>query len=254
MKKVTLLASVAALALTVGATGAQAASGHHSSWGYEGDVGPSHWGHLDEAYAACDMGTQQSPIDVSTKAAIPAELADVAPNWSPTPLDVVNNGHTIQVNAAEGSSVEVNGKTYNLAQFHFHHPSEHVVDGTPYPMEVHFVHMAPDGKSAAVIGVFFEEGAANPAIEAIWNVMPHHEGEVSNDATVDPNALLPSDLTYYNYAGSLTTPPCSEIIDWVVMKQPITVSAEQIAAFAELFPMNARPVQELNRRKVVLED
>jgi len=254
MYRIRLLAGVAALALTATVSGVQAASGGHSSWGYQGEAGPDNWGHLDPAYGACATGTQQSPIDIPSAGAIPASLAAVAPNWRATPLNVVNNGHTIQVNVETGSTVDVNGKTYNLAQFHFHHPSEHVVDGVAYPMEVHFVHMAPDGKSAAVIGVFFEEGEANPAIQAIWDAMPHHVGNATGAGSVDPNALLPADMTYYNYAGSLTTPPCSEIIDWVVMKQPITVSAEQIAAFAELFPMNARPDQEINRRKVVVKD
>jgi len=227
--------------------------GHGTAhWSYSGGGAPAKWGQLSPAFAACAKGLQQSPIDIETEGGVlPAQLKTLALDWSTLPLNALNNGHTIQVNAAAGSSAVVNDRHYQLAQFHFHHPSEHTVDGAPYPMEAHFVHMSSDGSRAAVIGVFIEEGAENAELAKIWRIMPSQSGEVVAEATIDPNKLLPADLSYFNYAGSLTTPPCSEIIDWVVLKQPITASKEQIETFSGLFPGNARPIQELNRRKIL---
>lgn len=216
-------------------------------WSYAGDTGPDRWGSLSPDYAACADGIGQSPIDLSD--AIRAEIppADIAWQAMDT-YGVLNNGHTIQVNAPGGNRVTVLGKPFSLLQFHFHHSSEHTIDGTQFPLEAHFVHRSDD-QSLSVIGVMIDEGAENAALATIWSLMPHEESEIEiTNRPLDPNALLPGSRSAYLYYGSLTTPPCSEVVTWVVLDTPVTASASQIAAFADLFPGNFRPVQPLNRR------
>ena len=230
---------------------AQALASEAPHWAYEGHGGPAEWGGLAPEYAACSMGKEQSPVDLSK--AIGAIMGDPVPSWRPLPLKVLNNGHTIQVDGAGGGSLALDGKTYELLQFHFHHPSEHTLDGAQFDMECHFVHKGEDG-ALAVLGVMIAKGAPNPALEAIWQVMPAKGGDSSTANTMlDATQLLPKDPVTFRYAGSLTTPPCSEVVQWVVYRQAITASAEQIARFAQLFPNNARPVQPLNRRKLLLD-
>ncbi|MGE5503013.1 MAG: carbonic anhydrase [Actinomycetota bacterium] len=239
----------AACACPVCSTIARASDAPH--WTYEGHGGPAEWGSLAPEYGACGMGREQSPVDLSK--GIPAMLGDPVVSWQPMPLEIVNNGHTIQVNCAKGSKVTLDGKDYELLQFHFHHPSEHTIDGVAYALEVHFVHKAAEG-GLAVLGVMFSPGAANTALETIWRAMPEKAGEsVKSDAVIQPMTMLPADRVTFRYAGSLTTPPCSEVVSWVVYRQGLTASAEQIERFAKLFPNNARPVQPLNRRKLLLD-
>lgn len=227
-----------------------AASDAKPHWSYEGATGPDHWGDLNAANAVCGAGTQQSPIDLTQ--AIDAVLDAGTVTWQPVHDGVIlNNGHTIQVNTPEGGRLAVDGAEYTLAQFHFHHESEHTVDGGHFPMEVHFVHKAVEGGSLAVLGVFLVEGEENAILNPLWQAMPHEEGEKPLAASVDPKGLLPASSAVYRYEGSLTTPPCSEIVNWLVFKQPVTASPVQIATFAELFPNNARPVQPLNRRFIL---
>jgi carbonic anhydrase len=229
--------------------GAMAAEGAH--WAYEGHGGPADWGTLSPEYAACSMGREQSPINLTQP--IGAMMGDPMAAWRPVPLRVLNNGHTIQVDCGGGGTLSLDGKSYDLLQFHFHHPSEHTVDGASFDMECHFVHKAADG-GLAVLGVMIAKGEANPALESIWQVMPAKGGEAATaSAMFDPAMLLPKDRVSFRYAGSLTTPPCSEVVQWVVFRQAISASAEQLAAFAKLFPNNARPVQPLNRRKLLLD-
>ena len=218
------------------------------SWSYEGATGPGQWGGLTASFAACADGGQQSPIDLART--IPAQGGTLAVDWQSTGAEVVDNGHTIQVNMAPGSSMRLEGRDFSLLQFHFHLPSEHTVDGRSIPMEVHFVHQAAEG-DLAVIGVFMEAGAGHAAIDEIWNAIPDAVGEPASLGSFDPNALLPDGLDHSRYAGSLTTPPCSEVVSWVVLDETIAVSQAQVDAFADLYPMNARPVQELNRRFVL---
>ena len=220
-------------------------------WSYEGHGGPAQWGSLSPVYAACSMGREQSPIDLTKP--IAAIMGDPVPAWRPLPLKVSNNGHTIQVDCSGGGSLVLDDKSYDLLQFHFHHPSEHTMDGAAFDMEGHFVHKAADG-GLAVLGVMIAKGAANPALEAIWQIMPGKAGEaVTANDLFDPSVLLPQDAVTFRYAGSLTTPPCSEVVQWVVYRQAITASAEQLARFGALFPNNARPVVPLNRRKLLLD-
>lgn len=220
-------------------------------WAYEGHGGPEEWGSLAPEYAACSIGKEQSPIDLTR--AIPAAVADPKLDWKAQPLKVLNNGHTIQVDCAGGGQMVVDDTVYSLLQFHFHHPSEHTIDGAPFDMECHFVHKAADG-GLAVLGVMIATGAFNPALEAVFKIMPAEGGKtVTGPAQFDPNTLLPKSWVSFRYAGSLTTPPCSEVVQWVVLRTPISASSEQIARFTKLFANNARPVQPLNRRKLLLD-
>ena len=229
----------------------RALASEDAHWAYEGHGGPAEWGGLSPEYAACSMGREQSPIDLSKP--IAAIMGDPVPAWRPVPLKVANNGHTIQVDGAGGGSLTLDGTSYDLLQFHFHHPSEHTIDGAAFDMECHFVHKAADG-GLAVLGVMIAKGAANPALEAIWQVMPAKAGDVvTAGGTLDPAMLLPKDAVTFRYAGSLTTPPCSEVVQWVVYRQAITASAEQLGRFGALFANNARPVMPLNRRKLLLD-
>ena len=228
---------------------AQGAEGGEVRWSYEGDTGPDRWGGLDPSFEVCDRGMQQSPIDLA--GAVPAGGGGLGIQWQPADGEVVDNGHTVQVNMGAGSSITLEGRQFSLLQFHFHLPSEHTVEGRGYPMEVHFVHQAEEG-DLAVIGVFMEAGHAHPAIQAIWDAIPGVDEAPAPLAGVDPNAFLPEGRGYFRYAGSLTTPPCSEVVSWVVMTEAIAASQAQVDAFAALYPMNARPVQPLHRRFVLM--
>jgi carbonic anhydrase len=222
---------------------------HAPHWSYGGESGPEHWGELDPQNLPCAVGLQQSPVDLTS--ALTVRMPSPVPRWTPaTGATVVNNGHTLQVNLSNAGGVTLDGKAYTLKQFHFHHPSEHTIDGKVFPLEVHLVHAAADG-DLAVVGVMLEEGAVNGSLDPIWSVAPIHEGEVRVAAQIDPYTFLPSEAGAYRYEGSLTTPPCSETVHWTVMAKPATASAGQLAAFASLFPLNARPVQPLNRRYVL---
>lgn len=224
-----------------------AAEGAH--WSYEGAGGPAKWGDLDVANKACAVGLQQSPIDV--EATIKSQLPALKLNWGKSADTIVNNGHTIQLNFAEGSTLALGGVKYKLLQVHFHRPSEHMIGGKNFPMEAHFVHRN-DAGGLAVVGVLMAEGRPNAAFGKIVKSVPAAEGPaVKADATIDPHALLPHKLSYFRYPGSLTTPPCSEVVEWLLLTDPIQVSATDVAAFAKLYPMNARPVQKDNRRFVL---
>ncbi len=227
----------------------EAAAGDEVHWSYEGDTGPAMWGALDPSFAACDDGMRQSPVDIVGAVAGGEIALDI--RWQPGDAEVVDNGHTIQVNVAEGSAISLEGREFALLQFHFHHPSEHTVEGSAAPMDIHFVHAAAEG-DLAVVGVFLEAGEADPTIQSIWDAIPSDGETPGAVAALDPRALLPEGGSYYRYPGSLTTPGCSEIVSWVVMTEAVAVSQDQIEAFAAIYPMNARPVQALNERTIEL--
>lgn len=240
------LALGAALCPACGVSRSLAAEAVH--YDYEGTAGPSKWGELAPEFRTCTIGTTQSPIDIHDP--ISAALPKLAVSY-PTTIKgtIVNNGHTIQVNT-EAGTLRAGKTTYTLVQFHFHRPSEHTFAGKTSAMEVHFVHKDDKGQ-LGVLGALIEEGKANPAFESMLAQMPAREGPpVALDAgkTIDMNQLLPAKRAYYRYSGSLTTPPCSELVDWMVLADKITASKEQIAKFAALYPLNARPVQPDNRR------
>ncbi|PHS20866.1 MAG: hypothetical protein COA85_13745 [Robiginitomaculum sp.] len=217
-------------------------------WTYGGMDGPEHWGALDEAYSTCASGTQQSPIDL--KEARKAPLAPVEIKWKPFLPTIINNGHTIKVDTDRQGKMILDGKTYTLLQFHFHHGSEHTINGRHYPLEAHFVHQAKDG-SLGVLGVFFKEGTPNPSLQKIWNLAPLERGEMKAEKKFKPGALLPRDRGFFRYEGSLTTPPCSEIVSWVIFSQPVEASKAQIDAFAGIYAHNYRPLQSTSRRFIL---
>ena len=220
---------------------------HH--WSYEGETGPDKWGSLDAANNLCSAGTQQSPVDIGQS--IIARQSPLKIGWTKRPDTIVNNGHTIQLNFSPGNTLKVGDRAYELTQFHFHHPSEHLVAGKRFAMEAHFVHAGAAG-GLAVVGVFIAPGRANAAFHKIVSTMPSQEGPpVAADPTIDPNALLPAGRAYYHYEGSLTTPPCSETVDWLVLTDRIHVAEADIERFAALYPMNARPAQNRNRRFIL---
>lgn len=226
--------------------------GHKPHWTYSGAEGPVNWGAMSEEFKTCATGKSQSPIDIS--AANVTTLSNIEVSYKPSPLTVVNNGHTIQVNYAPGSSINVGGKQFDLLQFHFHSPSENTVGGKAYDMEAHLVHKAADGQ-LGVIGVLMKAGSENAVIKTIWSNMPKEAGTVEKaDVSVNAADLLPKDLSYFNFSGSLTTPPCSEGVNWMVLTAPTQMSTEQVSAFTTIFPLSARPVQPVNGRVVTLSN
>ncbi len=216
-------------------------------WTYEGEEGPAHWGDLAPAFALCKTGQQQTPIDVpATARAQPAGGLTLA--YQPSAINLVNNGHTIQVDYDAGSTLAVAGSTYDLAQFHFHAPSEHKLNGKVYAMEAHFVHKAADGK-LAVLGVLMAEGDENTFLAPWWGGIPAEKGSATGTGTVNASTALPADRTYVTYPGSLTTPPCSEGITWVLLTTPASVSRAQVETFKHIVgEVTARPVQPVNGR------
>ena len=212
----------------------------HIHWSYEGLGGPENWHKLDPGNAACASGLRQSPIDI--RDGIKVDLEPIRFDYRPSSFRIIDNGHTVQV-GLNGGTLTVTGKTYEFVQFHFHKPSEEKVNGQSFDMVAHLVHKADDGK-LAVVAVLLERGAENPFIQTLWNSLPLERNlEVQVAAPIDLNALLPAGRNYYTYMGSLTTPPCTEGVLWLVMKQPVAVSPEQISIFSRLYPRNARPVQ-----------
>jgi carbonic anhydrase len=218
-------------------------------WGYEGEAGPEAWSRLDPAFRVCAAGREQSPIDLT--GAVRAELPPPQISWQPMPLTILNDGHTVQVNVAPGSSMRFLGERYDLVEFHFHHPSEHLIGGRRYELECHFVHVSPAGR-LAILGVLIEPGSTNQALQPVFEAMPKEEGpEQKLPRMIDVRPLVPARGGIFRYTGSLTTPPCSEGVAWTVFRTPIQASAEQIKVFAQLFPADARPVQPLGPRFVV---
>ena len=227
---------------------ASPAPAHPAHWDYKGAGGPANWGALNPEFAKCSSGTRQSPIDI--RDGIKLQLDPVRFDYRPSDFRVIDNGHTVQVNVGAGNSIEILGRRFDLLQFHFHRPSEERVDGRQFDMVAHLVHKDLNG-SLAVVAVLLDRGSAQPLIQTVWNNLPLEKGEeLGAPGTIDLNALLPPDRSYFTYMGSLTTPPCNEGVLWMVLKQPVNVSAEQISIFSRLYPMNARPVQSAGGRLI----
>jgi len=227
-------------------------SGEALHWDYQGPGGPAHWGQLKPEFATCASGKRQSPIDI--RDGIKVQIDPVQFDYRPTGFRVVDNGHTVQVDVAAGNAIAVLGRRYELVQFHFHRPSEERIEGRQFAMVAHLVHRSDDGR-LAVVAVLLEEGRAHPIVQAVWNNLPLDRGEdVAARTTLDLTGLLPEDRSYFTYMGSLTTPPCSEGVLWMVMRQPVPVAPEQIGIFARLYPMNARPVQQASGRLIKESD
>lgn len=220
-------------------------------WSYAGENGPQAWGKLKPDFNACALGKRQSPINIEESGTLQGPAEPLKFNYQPSSGSVVNNGHTIQVDLYGDNALTVRDSSYKLLQFHFHHPSEEQVNYRGFAMVAHLVHRNAEGQ-LAVVSVLLEPGAANPLINKVWTYMPLDTADRVRMPTglIDMNELLPKDQRYYQFMGSLTTPPCTEGVLWLVLKQPTTVSREQIKLFSQLFPNNARPVQAVNGRAV----
>jgi carbonic anhydrase len=235
----------------------QAVADNHVDWSYEGETGPAHWGALSEDFVACQNGQLQAPIDIQSTM-VGKAANKLKTFYRPSAGDIVNNGHTIQVNLKDGGYAQLAGSRYNILQFHLHTPSEETVNGVRYPMNAHLVHVKQPSSSydaappkLAVIGLFFKEGQENAVLKPVLDAMPTKPGSVSLVSQVDLTDLLPASLAFYSYAGSLTTPACTEGVDFYILKVPVELSPAQLQQFKQIFPMNARPIQRLNGRQVV---
>lgn len=231
---------------------ARAASNPHGKgappWSYEGETGPEKWGKLNRVWAKCASGNRQSPIDI--RDGIRVDLEPVVFEYVPSSFNVIDNGHTVQVNLAPGNRITLTGRTYELEQFHFHRPAEEKVDGRSFDMVAHLVHKDEAGK-LLVIAVLIEDGMQHAGIQTVWNNLPLEKYEPMVPVIqFDPSLMLPQRREYYTFMGSLTTPPCTEGVLWIVMKEPIQASQHQLDIFARLYPMNARPVQALSGRLI----
>jgi carbonic anhydrase len=217
---------------------------HDVHWGYEGDNGPEHWG---DNFPVCGKGKKQSPLNIVGPFEKSKDTLTV--DYKEGPLKILNNGHTIQVNVEPGSTLTIGKESFDLLQFHFHRPSEEQVEGKNAAMVAHFVHKSKEGK-LAVIGVLLNEGKDSAAIKTLWANLPPKEGEeyLPAKVTFNPGSMLPKELGFYNYEGSLTTPPCTEGVQFYILKAPVELSKAQVGKFP--FKLNARPVQSLNGRKI----
>ena len=245
------LRAVICCILLLGSHGvAQHPHGEHV-WDYEQAQGPSHWGELKAEFAPCKAGHRQSPIDIGNPQK--ADLPAIQFHYKSSPLHIIDNGHTIMINYSPGSSILVGGKRYVLKQFHFHRPSEEKIGGKGYEMSLHLVHVNQEGE-IAVVGVLLEKGQENSVVRELWNDLPKEKEkeEMFDNVEIDATGLLPADRSFYTYAGSLTTPPCTENVTWFVLKHPVTVSDEEIERFSTLYRHDARPTQPIYDR-VVLE-
>lgn len=232
----------------------QAVASGPASWSYGGKDGPAHWGQLAPGYQACGVGKRQSPIDLA--AAHLGQATDLTFEWHPGQARLSNTGHTLELDfegAGAPSRLKLAGRAFSFLQLHFHHPSEHAVAGKRWPLEAHFVHKAMKGDGLVVLAVLFRPGRANDLLGRLLARMPAKPGTVKLEGIIDLAQLLPPGAASYRYAGSLTTPPCSEIVDWVVFRDPIEAGIGQIERFAQVFTMNARPLQPLDGRSVTVD-
>ena len=224
---------------------------HEVHWGYQGEGAPANWGELKPEFALCAKGLTQSPIDIAKTYKTKLDKIEFA--YKETPLKIINNGHSVQVNYDPGSFVTIDGQKFELVQFHFHAPSEHTVKGAFYDMELHLVHKNDRGE-LAVVGVFMKKGKDNKVIQVLWDNLPKelNKENAVDGLSVNVSGLLPKDTNYYHYYGSLTTPPCSEGVNWSVVKTPIEVSEAQIEQFRKALGFdNNRPVLPVNKRFVL---
>ena len=222
--------------------------GHDVHWQYGGATGPQNWGQLKPEFQTCMLGKRQSPIDI--RDGIKVHLEPIQFEYRPTAFRVIDNGHTVQVNLDSGNVITVSGRRYELLQFHLHRPSEERINGRQFDLVAHLVHKDAEGR-LAVVAVLMDQGKDNPMVQLVWNSLPLEKGvEQASPALIDLNLMLPETRMYYTYMGSLTTPPCSEDVLWLVMKQPASLSRDQLGIFSRLYSNNARPVQPLGGRLI----
>ena len=215
-------------------------------WSYEGDSGPANWSKINVDWAKCGNGNRQSPIDI--RDGMKVELEQISFDYHPSSFSVVDNGHTVQVGVSGGNYITVQNRMFELQQFHFHRPSEERINGKAFEMVVHLVHRDAEGRQA-VLALLLERGAPQATIQTVWNNLPLEKFETMQPTILlDPAEMLPARRDYYTYMGSMTEPPCSEGVLWMVMKQPVQASPAQMALFSRLYPLNARPIQPGNGR------
>jgi carbonic anhydrase len=225
-----------------------AAPKHGTVWSYEGELGPANWSKINVDWAKCGMGNRQSPIDL--RDGIKVNLEQIGFDYHPSSFNEVNNGHTIQVTVGGGNFITVGNQTYELQQFHFHRPSEEKINGKGTEMVMHLVHKSAEGKFA-IVAVLLERGQPHGLMQTIWDNLPLEKQEVvAPSVVIDPKDALPASREYFTYMGSLTEPPCTEGVLWLVFKQPRQASPAQMALFSRLYPLNARPVQSTSGRMI----
>lgn len=216
---------------------------------HKGEDGPSKWLDLCSGYSACG-GKSQSPIDIRVSNMIEKNsLMAIQFDYDKSNVDVINNGHTVQFNISDTNSLSLDAKNYKLLQFHYHALSEHTLNGEHFPLEVHFVHRHSDS-DYAVLSVMIVEGKGNALFTKYLSSFPHEKGVFKSIDKIDLKSLLPDDKSYFNYSGSLTTPPCTEVVNWYVLRNPISASREQISTFSKILHENYRPVQPINERNI----
>lgn len=244
------IAVVVATLLTLASVNCYGA-GKIVQWGYGGANGPAKWSSLDPAFEVCKIGELQSPIDIPATGPRVGDLPSLLFDYKPSPLKIIDNGHTLQVNYAPGSFLMVSGKKYELLHIEFHKPSEERIAGRGHDMAAHLVHRGPDGKPG-VVAVLLDAGDENRLLKTIWDNVPRDKGteKAVDGVTINALELLPKNRGYYTFSGSMTTPPCTEDVTWFVLKTPVTISPDGIARFGRLYPMNARPVQPVNGRDI----
>jgi len=230
---------------SIGWTAGEPAPSH---WSYEGQEGTVHWSMLSPAYMACEIGSHQSPINI-TMPRHETMQEQLVFHYQSASVHTLDNGHTIQVNVPPGSELRLNGRAYRLKQFHFHEPSEHHLDSRTYPMELHLVHQDVKGH-VVVIAVLMETGSPNQPLAQLWTMLPTKAGEQGAEHAFNPRDLLPSSTHHFSYHGSLTTPPCTEGVQWIVLRDPITMSAQQVEQFVSVIGHNARQIQPLHGRQI----
>ena len=219
-----------------------------TAWSYEGELGPANWSKINDGWAKCGTGNRQSPIDL--RDGIKVNLEQIGFDYHPSSFNEVNNGHTIQVEVGSGNFITVGNQTYELQQFHFHRPSEEKINGKGTEMVMHLVHKSAEGK-IAIVAVLLERGQPHSLMQTIWDNLPLEKNEVVAPAIViDPSDALPEKREYFTYMGSLSEPPCTEGVLWMVFKQPRQASPAQMALFSRLYPLNARPVQSTAGRMI----
>jgi carbonic anhydrase len=240
-------------ALTVALLASGAFANETAHWTYDGETGPANWGKINKEFSQCESGRAESPIDVTSAKKAPTDMARVQFRYGPLPLHLLNTGHAMQFVAQPGKDMLTLGSDqYKLVQFHFHAPGEERFAGKTSPLDMHLVHANADGK-LLVVAVQFVTGAPNPVLDAILNQMPSKPGdeETVDAVQIDPSGLLPAKLDYYTYSGSLTTPPCSEGVTWIELKQPVTIAPRQLEALRKMYNHNQRPAQPLNGREIL---
>ncbi|WP_158934215.1 carbonic anhydrase [Burkholderia sp. S171] len=252
MNRITRLSSGAVLLTAFVALAASAETTGHG-WAYEGEHGPAHWGAMGEAFHACESGRAESPIDIEKAKKAPADMPRLKVNYQPLPIDIINTGHAVQFNATPGTdSITLGNQAYQLVQFHFHSPGEERFAGKDSVMDAHLVHRSEDGK-LLVLAVQFQLGnQPNPVIQAMLDRIPEEKGAEFkvNAVMVNPIDLLPKQMSYYTYNGSLTTPPCSEGVTWIEFKERVSITQQQLDAMRRFYHGNQRPVQALNGREI----